>query len=284
MKTERRRELHTNELAQQIDQVSDYVRKNAIHLLLGGGIALVVVLGGYWFIAGQRAKVMDGWASLSDSTLAADPSGAILRYKEVATTSSDAALVLAAWSRIGEVAMGQIVANDKATASTTDWQKTAEEAYTKVAALAGPADAVARGQAEIVLGVLAENKGDFAAARAHYQKVAEADAYKNTPLPQQAKFRLAGLDEWSKPVSFPPAALTVAAPDPGAASSTPASSTPGSTNDQTLIMSKTIDLKSGQAVGTDGKTIPVRVLPGEEAGQTPPTPPAVPTTQPATGG
>lgn len=140
MKTERRHELHTNELAQQIDQVSDYVRKNAIQLLLGGGIALVVVLGGYWFIAGQRAKVMDGWATLSDSSLAADPSGAILRYKEVATGSSDSALVLAAWSRIGEVAMGQIVAGDKATASTTDWQKTAEEAYTKVAALAGSAD------------------------------------------------------------------------------------------------------------------------------------------------
>jgi len=281
MKTERRHELHTNELAQQIDQVSDYVRKNAIQLLLGGGIALVVVLGGYWFIAGQRAKVMDGWATLSDSSLAADPSGAILRFKEVATTSSDAALVLAAWSRIGEVAMGQIVAGDKATASTTDWQKTAEEAYTKVAALAGSGDAVARGQAEIVLGVLAENKGDFAAARSHYQKVADADAYKNTPLPHQAKFRLAGLDTWSRPVSFPPAAITVAAPD-----ATAAPATPGASGDQTLIMSKTIDLKSGQAVGTDGGTIPVRVLPGAEAGQTDAAspPPAVPTTQPASGG
>jgi hypothetical protein len=224
---------------------------------------------------------MDGWATLSDSSLAADPSGAILRYKEVATTSSDAALVLAAWSRIGEVAMGQIVAGDKATASNTDWQKTAEEAYTKVAALAGSGDAVARGQAEIVLGVLAENKGDFAAARSHYQKVADTDAYKNTPLPQQVKFRLAGLDTWSKPVSFPPAAITVAAPD---ATATPA--TPGASGDQNLIMSKTIDLKSGQAVGTDGKTTPVRVISGEPPQETTPpsTPPASPTTQPASGG
>lgn len=268
MKTERRQELKSNELVQQIDHVSDYVKQNANHLLIGGGIALVVVLAGYWFVSSQRAKIMDGWSTLSDSALAADPSGAILRYKEVANSAGDNSLAMAAWSRVGEVAMGQLVADDKTAASSTDWQKAAVEAYEKVLSLAGPADVAARGQAIIVLGVLAENTGDLAKAREQYKKVAEDAAFKNTPLPAQAKFRLAGLDNWSKPISFPPAAVTVPAPEPTAAS--PAQ--PTAPDGQNLIMSQTFSTKTGKAVDTPAAT------PATPASSTPP---PVPTTQPA---
>ena len=276
MKTERRRELQTNELAQQIDNVSDYVRKNAGQLLIGGGAALVIVLGAYWFISSKRAEVMSGWTTLSDSALAADPSGAILRYKEVANSTTDQDLALAAWNRIGEVAMGQLIAADAATAGATDWQKTAEEAYSKVIASAGAEDVTARGQAIILLGVLAENEGDYARAREQYKKVAESESFKQTPLPQQAEFRLANLDRWSEPVNFPPAAVTVPVPQPTA-------STPGVPPGQELIMSQTVDLKSGQAVSTDGTTTPVKITPIDAPPAAPDTPASTPppTTQPA---
>lgn len=271
MKTERRHELQQNELAQQIDQFGDYARRNANRLLAVGVGVLVVIIAGYWVIKSRESRIMDGWATLSDTTLAADPASAIDRYRAVAAESGNAQLTISAWLRVGETAMSQIITEggkkDSATSAPAtaakDWRKAAEEAYQNVVRLAGSADTTAKGQALMMLGVLAEDRGEFEEARKFYAQIKDNKQFEMTPLPDQAEFRMAGLAHWSKPVSFPPASVTVPAPEPAAQTGTP--------SDQNLIMSQTIDLRSGKAV--DGNTnIPVII-------ET-----QAPTTQPATGG
>ncbi len=51
-------------------------------------------------------------------------------------------------------------------------------------------------------------------ARQYYQKILDDPRFADTPFKLQAKFRLDGLFRWSQPVVFPPAPVTVPAPDP----------------------------------------------------------------------
>ena len=108
MKTERRHELQTNELSQQIDQLGDYIRKNANRLIAIGSVVIVLVVAVAWYVKSKQARVMDGWATLSDATLASDPAAAIDRYRNVASESGNTDLTIAAWLRIGETAMSQL--------------------------------------------------------------------------------------------------------------------------------------------------------------------------------
>lgn len=275
MKTERRRELHTNELSQQIEQLSDYVRQNANRLLAVGSVVIVLVVAVAWYVRSAQAKLMDGWATLSDATLAADPDTAINRYRSVAGETANADLIIAAWLRIGETAMNRLItpatakeATDSSAAARENWRATAQEAFEKVVQLAGARQANARGQALMMLGVLAEDRGQFEKAREYYQKIIEQKEFAATPLPMQAEYRIAGLARWSEPVTFPPAAITVPSPEaaPAAISAPP--------DGQQLIMSRTIDLKAGEVVEGD-TSIPVRIT--EQSAP-------VPTTQPADDG
>lgn len=271
MKTERRHELQTNELAQQIDQISTYARQNANRLIIFGVAVLVVIIALYWVVKGRQARIMDGWATLSDSSLMADPASAVERFRSVAQDSSDPRLTVSAWLRVGETAMSQIIAGDakksdasSAPAPTTsidEWKKTAQEAFENVVRLAGSRDSTAKGEALMMLGVLAEDRGEFEKAREYYTRIRDEQQFAMTPLPAQAEFRLKGMAEWSRPITFPPAAITVPAPE------TAAQTDP--TAGQKLITSQTIDVRTGKVVAGDTDT-PIRV---ETV--------AAPTTQPA---
>ncbi len=274
MKTERRHELQTNELSQQIDQLGDYIRKNANRLIAIGSVVIVLVVAVAWYVKSKQARVMDGWATLSDTTLASDPAAAVDRYRSVASESGNTDLTIAAWLRIGETAMSQLFAvlppDSSSTATSKDeWQKQAQEAYEKVLQLSSARQSTAKGQALMMLGVLAEDRGDFEKAREHYNSIIKNDLYAATPLPMQAEYRLAGLARWSAPVTFPPPSVTAPAP-PVETPSVQFDPPPG----QKMIMSQTIDVNTGEVVAGD-KHIPVRII-NEDA--------PAPTTQPADDG
>lgn len=220
MKTERRRELQTNVLSQQIDDVGTYVRENALRLIAVFTATIVLVGGSVWYIKGRQSRIMEGWATLADSSLTADPVSAVGRFRGVAAQGGNADLTIAAWLRIGDLAMGQLavptaVDEGEENSAELDWRQIAREAYEKVLEIAGSREMTARGQALMMLGVLAEDRGEFEDAREYYLRIVDDEALALTPLPLQAEYRLEGLARWSEPVTFPPALVTVPAPAPG---------------------------------------------------------------------
>ncbi|HKQ49159.1 MAG TPA: hypothetical protein VJZ71_13895 [Phycisphaerae bacterium] len=258
MKTARRQELRTNELSQQIDQIGDYVKQNAAMLTIIVAAAAILTAGGFWFVKGRQSRVMDGWAMLNDAEILKDMRGAVEQYRTLAEENRTSALTLAAWLRIGELAMSKVANPDVAAAAADpNWSETAANAYTRILE-DFPNDVSAVGLARISLGVLAENKKDFDNARKSYQAILDDSRLADSPYAVQAKYRLDGLARWSQPVVFAPAPIVTTAPDP--------LMTPPSV--MTLPLLPTTAPTSGPAVGG----VPITPLPSN---------PPVATTQPA---
>jgi hypothetical protein len=195
MKTARRQELRTNELSQQLDQISVYVKQNVAMLTIVIAVAAIVTAGGFWFVKSKQNQVMDGWAMLNDSEVLKDMSSAVGQFRTLAEEHRSPALTLAAWLRIGEIAMAKVANPETSTAigsSGPNWSETALNAFSRVEN-DYPNDVSALGQAYISLGVLAENKSDNEKARQYYQKVVNDARFAGTPFVVQAKFRLEGL-------------------------------------------------------------------------------------------
>lgn len=205
MKTARRQELRTNELAQQIDQVGEYVRQNA-PTFTAVVVGAAVVFGGiYWYVKHRQNELMDAWRTLGQRAILTDKGPAIESYKEVARRNLEPRLTLRAWLKVGETALMENVKSGKGSgkAPSQDMLKDAEEAYAIV--LASPnADGVAVGEAMIGMGVIAENRGDIAKAKEWYRKAADDARVKSTPLPVEAEHRYALADRWAAIVEFPP--------------------------------------------------------------------------------
>jgi hypothetical protein len=163
MRTERRQELRTNELSAQIDQVTEYVKQNALilALVIGGGI--VIAGGATWYVTDQSADRQAAWAAVSVGDPAADPVSEARRVREIARAATDPTLRAAAWQRVGDIALSQIVESPEALEGAvgtlgTDWLTTAEDAFRTIVEEANH-DPRAVGQAMIVLGVIAEDRG-----------------------------------------------------------------------------------------------------------------------------
>ncbi len=223
MKTARRQELRTNELSHQIEQVGDKLKRNWPASTVALGVALVVIIGVYWYLNHQNTRVMEGWAKLSAGLKEVDTSVSeqIDDYTQVAKENITPSLTAAAWLRVGDTAMDKLVRPKspedgaiKNEATPAELTQIARDAFTKVATeFSG--EATAAGHALMSLGVLSENQGDFAKATEYYKKLIDDGRFKNLPLRQEAQFRLAQLDTWSKPIQF------VAAPPPVVGPTTP---------------------------------------------------------------
>jgi hypothetical protein len=212
MKTARRQELRTNELSQQIDQISDYVKQNAAMLTIIVAAAAILTAGGFWFVKSRQSRVMDGWAMLNDAEVLKDPRNAVEQFRGLAEENRSKALSLAAWLRIGEVAMSKVANPDAGAAADASWAETATNAYTRILDVY-PNDITAVGLARISLGVLAENKNEMDKARQFYQSVLDDSRLAGSAYAVQAKYRLDNLAQWSEPVVFAPAPIPTTAPD-----------------------------------------------------------------------
>lgn len=206
MKTERRHELRTNELSQQIDHVGDYVKQNAAVLTAVVIVAAAIVGGVFWYVKQQQNTVATAWATLSDRTGTADASQRLDSYQGVANQNLDPVVTVRAWINVGETAMMELFKSKKAeavAAGEKNYAQIAEDAYSKVRSLASK-DPGPLGQAIMGLGLLAERRGDMNRAKQCYQEITEGSLFADSPLKRQAAYRIENMGKWSTPVIFPP--------------------------------------------------------------------------------
>lgn len=209
MRAERRHELQTNELAQQIDVFGDYIKKHAGMLTAIFAGAVIVVVGIFWMARQRQNTVLAGWSTLNDSELLSDPTMAIDKYRQVAEEAATPALAIEAWLKVGETAMTQHISPSKTATSQQDWSQIATDAFTKIVQKYED-HPIATAVSRLSLGILAENKGQTEAAREQYEKVVADKRIALTPYPAQARFRIDHLEEWTKPIEFPPPPIAAA--------------------------------------------------------------------------
>jgi hypothetical protein len=221
MRTERRQDLRTNELSQQLDAVRDYAKQNAAMLTIIVVVAAILVGAGFAYAKWQNDRRMEAWDLVESADPSTNATKTIDDLEAVASKNITPGLTAAALLKIAETAMRQtaLPATDGADSlaaapvgKPVDWAAKAADAYNEVLKRF-PNEVVAGGQAMIALGVLAEDKGDFEKARAWYKKVQDDKRFLHTSLIAQADYRLAHLDNWSKPVLFPPPQMTVPIPE-----------------------------------------------------------------------
>lgn len=202
MKTIDRKDLRTNELSQQLDQITVYAKNNAsrIAIWVGGAIVLAVIV--FAFMNHRSNQVEEAWMKIGASEKT-EPADLIKDAREVAEAGINPALTTQAWLRAGVLSMTQLGPMAATATTKLDWAKTAEEAFTKALASASN-DITARGQALMSLGVLAEDRGDAKAA-GFYKQIIDDRRFDDTPFKAEAEFRLKGVDGWLKPVVIAPA-------------------------------------------------------------------------------
>jgi len=218
MKTERRQELRTNELSEQIEQITDYVRRNGL-LLSAVVLAAAVVFGGYfWYSSHRQAKANEAWASLSRMSREPDDAVVLSQIEAVANQDISPSLTAEALLLLGEKAMRKMAptrseAAQPAPEDVAAWASKAKTAFESIIRRF-PTEVTALGTAMMQLGVLHENQSEIAAAREIYEKIRSDARFQHTPFRALAEFRLARLDQWASPVVFPPALMTVPEPPP----------------------------------------------------------------------
>jgi len=214
MKAERRHELHTNELSEQLDQISSYVKDNALTLIVVVTATALIVGGGVWYYNAQKAGIMEGWAML-DSASADSTAAAIDTYRSVAASRKSEGLTVAALLKTGDAALQAAmgVTDDPDAGASRDWPAIAGEAYETIINQHS-SNVTACGKAMIGLGLLAENGGDMETARKWYQRILDSSTFETTPFAEQATYRLEGLDQWQDPIVFPPPSEVPSPPTP----------------------------------------------------------------------
>ena len=221
MKTDRRQELRTNELSQQLEQVSLYVKKN-VALLTTIIVAAAVIVGGFfWYVHHREQKRLAAWASLNKAAEGVEAgSSPFSVFESVIQQDLSPGLTSEALLRMGQTAMDKYTEPAAPAADPTtgvpagnpaEWAAKAKEAYTQIVTRY-PDDVTASGSAMIALGVLCEDRKELDQARRWYKKITEDTRFASTSFTFQAAYRLAHLDRWASPVNFPPPLHTVPEP------------------------------------------------------------------------
>ena len=223
MRTDRRQDLKTNELSHQLDAVRDYVKENATLLTVIAVIVVVVVGASLAYAKWQNDLRAEAWDTIAAAAAKDDPVKVVDELEAVAAKEITPGLTKAALLRIGETAMRENTRPAKPedakdsplpapVAKPVDWAAKARETYTQIMTRF-PDDKLAAGDAIVALGVLAEDQGDAEKARAMYKRVVDDKHFLHTSLVAEAEYRLTHLDQWSKPVVFPPPQMTVPEPE-----------------------------------------------------------------------
>ncbi len=223
MRTGRRQELRQNELSQQIEGITEYMKRNATAMTVIVVVAAVAVGGGFLYKNSQTNRRMEAWAAISMPGEDTTPAGRVSRAESIADERLSPGLTNAALLDVGRIAMQQLMSPPPAAAADaesgesdkqqTDWVEKARTAYTQIANQPN-ADVTALGQAYIALGILAENEGEMEKAADWYKKIVDSDKFAATPFQTQAQYRLDNLSEWKQPVVFAPAPEPAVPPVP----------------------------------------------------------------------
>jgi hypothetical protein len=230
MKAEERHRLKTNELAQKLSELPDYLRKHSKYITIGIAVVVVVcVAGGFWWSArkkGQQSRNEELQSLFPQITqvqilavrVAQDPGA-----KPTSGTSYNTSSVLGSLQNLSTDAKGTGVGmtallqqaelkrselyytNRELTDAMRDGIcREAETLYNQILQQYGD-HAVAVGTAKLGLALVAEDRGQWDKAKKAYQEILAEQAGKlaGTTYPLQAKRRLRKIDEIAIEIDFP---------------------------------------------------------------------------------
>lgn len=211
MKTARRHELQTNELSQQLDELSEYVQKNGWRILTVVVALIIVFVAGYLYIAHQRETLAQGWADLAryQGPPGATPADQIRYFKEIEQRGLDPRLSANALYQAAQLALAQVGDPNRSESEQADYARQAEEMFQQITQRFREQTPTVAG-AQLGLGLLAENRRDWETARKLYRAIVDEPRYAALPARMQAEYRLKQMPSWETAVVFPPPATAPA--------------------------------------------------------------------------
>lgn len=216
MKAKRRQELKTNELAQTLKQIREFLDKYGTYVVGGAVIAVAIIAGSLWYNKSLTDTHRREWADYYSLQQAAigfftnEESGnfesLLTRHKNLASSVHDRQVRLRVLETLGEFGWLYAVQSDGAedatlvAAALTD----AAGAYERIVR-EYPGHQPSAGNALLALAAIAEERGEFDQAAEYYGRFEGDPSYAGTLLLASAQDRLARLDDLRKPIEFAPA-------------------------------------------------------------------------------
>ncbi len=217
MKSQRRHDLQTNTLADNLAETLEYLKTQYL-LIVVGIVAVLLIIGGIWYwqyaAAARRAQGWQDMLALVGTTSREDPQY-IDKLEEVAASARDPNLRAMAYAQVGNELLGQAVFGGEPAEQVQKLQDRAKAAFNaslSTSAKSPEAGAISR----LGLAAIAADNGDATAAREYYEAVRSNPNLTGMPYPAQASAGLAALDAAAK---LPPLA---ASSQPAAAEAAPA--------------------------------------------------------------
>jgi hypothetical protein len=214
MKAQRRHELQTNTLAEQMGEFIEYVQSKSQAILVAlMAVVVIVVVAWYWQHSAQ-ARRAEGWQTmlvLLSTSKQQDPQ-VLEKMEQVAGSYSDARLKAMAYAQIGNRMVDEAAVTEKAEAARSYVEK-ASAAFQAVLTQT-PDQVVPAAIARLGLATIAADKGDYAAAQGYYEAVGKDDRLAGTPFPAQASAALTALEAARKLPALAPTTQSVEAAVP----------------------------------------------------------------------
>jgi len=199
MKSSRRRELKTSDLAVQLEQAKEFFNKYGSQIAAVAVLIVVVVVVGLYLRASGQATRQQGWTQLGQ-VLAGPGMTETMNLEQLATEAGDPNLAAIAWKLHGDQLLRELADADPIRRDSL--ADRAARAYKEVLDKHNDHWIAAAG-ALIGLGVLAEDMGRWSEAGKYYQQLLADDRFVDTTFAKVAQQRFDALDELSKPVIFP---------------------------------------------------------------------------------
>jgi len=213
MKSSRRQQLRTNELAQSLAQLVDFLKANSGVVLAGvAAVILVIGLAIYWYSA-KVASREQGWTDFYANQFEGAAQTRLANFRNIATKYKDEPLAASAWLNFAEGSLRQAMSGTRAPADRKRLLDQAAGAYNTIISQY-PDQVLAVAGARFKLANLAESQRRWEEARQHYQAVASDPRFANMPQRQlaiEATERLAAISQpvvFAKPVTTGPTTRT----------------------------------------------------------------------------
>ncbi len=209
MKTDRRQQLRTNELAQSLADLVEFLRRNSGAVFAGtAAIVLVVGLGIYWYSA-RVAAHYQGWDDFYGSQLMGERSSdaRLAAMRTITERYKDPALVAMTWVKLADASLHEATSGTRSPEEVQRLFTDAANAYSTILQHY-PDQLLAVAGAHFGLAYLAENQGQWDVASRHYQAVIEDARFAEMPYKQEATEALKRLAVIREPIVFAPPPAT----------------------------------------------------------------------------
>jgi tetratricopeptide (TPR) repeat protein len=205
MKAQRRQELKTNTLAEELAEIVVYL-KNQSQAVTVAAVAVLVILGVLWYwhrtVQTRRAEGWQVMLGLMATSKQKDPQ-VLDKMEQVAASYSDPQFKAMAYAQLGDRLRAE-AAMAETPEVARDYASRAESAF-QAALNVTPDQIVPAAIARLGLASLAADKGDFDTAKRYYEAVGNDANLAGTPFPAQASAALTALEAARK---LPPLAPT----------------------------------------------------------------------------